>query len=66
MLIHKRELIENTNGTSKFYYEIFVESTETKPVPADMIKHSMCLEQDTGDFYYYTGTAGTPWAKIGD
>ena len=62
MLIHKRELIENTNS-SKFYYEIFVESTETKPTPADMLKHSMCLEQNTGDFYYYTGTE---WAKIGD
>ena len=35
-------------------------STDTKPT--DCAPNSLFLELDTGDFYYYTGTA---WAKVG-
>lgn len=35
-------------------------STDTKPT--DAVENSLFLELDTGDFYYYTGSA---WAKVG-
>lgn len=42
-------------------------STDTKPTAvegySDDLKYSLLLELDTGDFYYYDGTA---WTKIGE
>ena len=36
-------------------------STNTKPTDCGI--NSLYLELDTGDFYYFTGTA---WAKVGE
>ena len=38
-------------------------STDTKPT-AGIVNGSLCLELDTGDFYYFDGTDDT-WKKIG-
>lgn len=42
-------------------------STDAKPTAvegySDDLKYSLLLELDTGDFYYYDGTA---WTKIGE
>ena len=38
-------------------------STDTKPTE-EIANGSLCLELDTGDFYYFDGTDDT-WKKIG-
>ena len=42
--------------------EILCLSTDTKPT--DYLNGSLCLEMDTGDFYYLDGEDET-WKKIG-
>lgn len=42
-------------------YNIKALSTDTKP--ADAPVNALLLELDTGDFYYYDGTA---WEKVGE
>ena len=39
-------------------------STDTKPTD-DMCNGSLCLEMDTGDFYYFDGDSKA-WNKIGE
>lgn len=45
------------NGSTADYLGL---STDTKPMNAEM--NALFLELDTGDFYYFDGTA---WAKVG-
>lgn len=51
-----------TNG--KDYVESACLSTDTKAT-GNVANGSLCLELDTGDFYYFDETDGT-WAKVGD
>ena len=46
------------NGATANYLGL---STDVKPTD-DVEKNAMFLELDTGDFYYFNGTA---WAKVG-
>lgn len=39
-------------------------STDQKPLDG-VAMNALFLELDTGDFYYYTGTEGTEWSKVG-
>jgi hypothetical protein len=38
-------------------------STDTKPTGEDVPVNALFLELDTGDFYYYDGSA---WQKVGE
>lgn len=39
-------------------------STDDKPI-TDIDINTLFLELDTGDFYYFIGTEGSEWAKVG-
>lgn len=54
--IHKAE------GATKVYREYMGLSSDSKPTPSDLLTNSLFLELDTGDFYYYNGSA---WEEIG-
>lgn len=49
---------------NKYLVEASCLSTDTKPTD-DMANGSLCLEMDTGDFYYFDGD-GKDWNKIGE
>lgn len=51
----------NISGTEKFQYDIMGLSTDAKPTEKIGV-NSLFLELDTGNIYYYTGSA---WAKVG-
>lgn len=51
----------NVAGTRNFQYDVMCLSTDTKPTEKIGL-NSLCLELDTGDLYYFNGTA---WAKVG-
>ena len=51
-----------SNEKNKKLVEIMCLSTDTKP--DGYMNGSLCLEMDTGDFYYFDGETKT-WNKIG-
>lgn len=55
----------NQNGIYGNRFDFMGLSTDTKPMNSEqfpMDTNSLFLELDTGDVYYYTGSA---WAKVG-
>ena len=53
-------MVTNTNELRDKYVELAGLSTDQKPT--DVAVNSLFLELNTGDFYYFNGTA---WAKVG-
>ena len=51
----------NKNGINGNRFDFMGLSTDTKPTEG-IAENSLFLELDTGDSYYYTGSA---WAKVG-
>lgn len=57
--------ITNVDGDAEKTYEFCGLSTDSKPTEVDgkdIEVNSLFLELDTGDFYYFNGSA---WAKVG-
>lgn len=59
--VTKRKFAETAGGGMFLDYEYKGLSTDTKPTETAPV-NALFLELDTGDFYYYNGTA---WAKVG-
>lgn len=53
-------MVTKATPTNIHNYDYKGLSTDTKPTDATV--NALFFELDTGDFYYFTGTA---WAKIG-